>query len=194
MSNSTASVWCSCCGSVTPRTISRALSGYQPGHKDERKAMPETLDEQLTKYLTDLHAIEEQALVQLRRAPDIAGDPALVRVFSEHLEETERQEELVRRRLEARGAAPSRVKDAVAAASGLPFVLFARSQPDTPGKLTAHAFSYEHLELAGYELLRRVAERAGDTETAQAAARISDEERAMAGRLAELFGTPATAS
>ena len=156
--------------------------------------MPETLDEQLTKYLTDLHAIEEQALVQLRRAPDIAGDPALVRVFSEHLEETERQEELVRQRLEARGAAPSRVKDAVAAATGLPFVLFARSQPDTPGKLTAHAFSYEHLELAGYELLRRVAARAGDTETVQVASRIADEERAMAGRLAELFDTAAKAS
>ncbi len=156
--------------------------------------MPENLDEQLTKYLTDLHAIEEQALVQLRRAPDIAGDPALARVFSEHLQETERQEQLVRERLEARGASPSRVKDAVAAASGLPFVLFARSQPDPPGKLTAHAFSYEHLELAGYELLQRIAERAGDTETVELASRIADEERAMAGRLAELFDTAAGAS
>ena len=58
-------------------------------------------------------------------------------------------------------------------AGGFAFVLFARSQPDTPGKLTAHAFSYEHLELAGYELLRRVAERAGDAETAAVAARIA---------------------
>ena len=45
--------------------------------------MPENLDDQLTKYLTDAHSIEEQALVQLRRAPDIAGDPALARVFSD---------------------------------------------------------------------------------------------------------------
>ncbi|MBV9213939.1 MAG: DUF892 family protein [Actinobacteria bacterium] len=156
--------------------------------------MPENLDEQLTKYLTDMHSIEEQALVQMRAAPGIAGHPALARAFSEHLEETERQEQLVRARLEARGASPSRLKDAVAAATGVPFVLFARSQPDTPGKLTAHAFSYEHLEVGGYELLRRIAERAGDTETAELAARIAGEERAMAGRLAELFGAAAEAS
>ena len=156
--------------------------------------MPESLDDQLTKYLTDAHSIEEQALVQLRRAPDVAGDPALARIFSEHLAETERQEQLVRERLEARGASPSRLKDTVMQAGGFAFVLFARSQPDTPGKLTAHAFSYEHLELAGYELLRRVADRAGDAETAAVAARIADEERAMAGRLAEHFDEAADAS
>jgi hypothetical protein len=30
--------------------------------------------EQLVKYLTDAHSVEEQALAQLRTAPDIAGD------------------------------------------------------------------------------------------------------------------------
>ena len=43
---------------------------------------------------------------------------------------------------------------------GKGFLLFARLQPDTPGKLLAHALSYEALELAAYELLARVAERA----------------------------------
>ena len=33
------------------------------------------IQEQLTKYLTDAHSIEEQALAQLRSAPDLAGDP-----------------------------------------------------------------------------------------------------------------------
>jgi len=54
--------------------------------------MPETLDEQLTKYLTDAHSIEEQALQQLRAAPDIADDEELARVFREHLTETERSD------------------------------------------------------------------------------------------------------
>ncbi|MDQ4071335.1 MAG: DUF892 family protein, partial [Actinomycetota bacterium] len=63
--------------------------------------MPDTLDEQLTKYLTDAHSIEEQALQQLRTAPKIAGDPELSRVFEEHLTETEDQERRVRARLEA---------------------------------------------------------------------------------------------
>ncbi|MFL5857586.1 MAG: ferritin-like domain-containing protein [Solirubrobacteraceae bacterium] len=139
--------------------------------------------EQLVKYLTDAHSIEEQALAQLRTAPEIAGDPQLAGLFADHLRETEQQERLVRGRLEAHGASPSKLKDTVMAAGGKGFVLFARSQPDTPGKLTAHAISYENLELAGYELLARVAERAGDQETAEVARQIREQEHAMSERL-----------
>jgi ferritin-like metal-binding protein YciE len=46
------------------------------------------MKEQLDKYLADVHAIEEQALTQLHRAPDIAGDERLTRVFRQHLAET----------------------------------------------------------------------------------------------------------
>src|SRR5690349_24577499 len=98
-----------------------------------------TIDDQIIRYLTDAHAIEEQALAQMRTAPDLAGDPALAEAFRAQLAETERHERLVRDRLEALGATPSRVADAVMAAGGKGFVLFARSQPDTTGKLTAHA-------------------------------------------------------
>ena len=153
-----------------------------------------TLDEQLTKYLTDAHSIEEQALVQMRAAPDMARDPQLEQIFRQHLDETERQEELIRQRLEAHDAKPSKLKETVMKAGGAAFGLFAESQPDTPGKLTAHAFSYENLELASYELLARVAERAGDSETAEVARRIRDEESAMAGRLAESFDRAVDAS
>jgi ferritin-like metal-binding protein YciE len=145
----------------------------------------QTLDEQLTKYLTDAHALEVQALAQMRAAPGLAGDPALERAFREHCTETERHEALIRERLEARDAKPSRLEDLLGAVSGKGFVLFARSQPDTPGKLAAHAFSYEHLELATYDLLERVAERAGDAETAEVARRIRAEEDAMSRRLGE---------
>jgi ferritin-like metal-binding protein YciE len=153
-----------------------------------------SIDDQLVKYLTDAHSIEEQALAQLRTAPDIAGDPQLAEIFRTHLAETEGQERLVRERLEARGASPSKLKDAVMAAGGKGFILFARSQQDTPGKLAAHAFSYEHLELAGYELLMRVAERAGDGQTVEVARRIRDEERAMADRLEGAFDRAVEAS
>lgn len=144
-----------------------------------------TLADQLVKYLTDAHAIETQALAQLRTAPGIAGEPGLSRLFEEHRTETERHERLVRERLEAHGAAPSRLKEAVMAAGGKGFVLFARSQPDTPGKLAAHAHSYEALEEASYELLIRVAERAGDEETAAVARENRAEEEAMAEKIAE---------
>lgn len=149
--------------------------------------MADDIQTQLDKYLSDAHSIEEQALAQLKSAPGIAGDPELSRVFSEHLTETEEQERLVRERLEARDGSPSRIKDAVMAAGGVGFVLFAKSQPDTPGKLVAHAYSYEHLELGAYELLLRVARRAGDQETEQMASRIAGEEQSMADRLAANF-------
>jgi ferritin-like metal-binding protein YciE len=156
--------------------------------------MPSDIHEQLVKHLTDAHSIEEQALTQMRRAPKIAGEPHLAEVFEKHLAETERHEQLVRARLEAHGAEPSGVKDAAGKAGGIGMVLFARFNPDTPGKLVNHAYSYEHMELAAYELLARVADRAGDEETAAVAREIAREERAMAERLAEHFDEAVSAS
>jgi ferritin-like metal-binding protein YciE len=142
-----------------------------------------SVTEQLVKYLTDAHALEEQALAQLRTAPDIAGDPELSRIFAEHLVETEEQERIIRARLEAHDASPSKLKDTVMGLGGKGFVLFAQSQPDTPGKLAAHAISYENLETAAYELLSRVADIAGDRDTAVAARQIRAQELAMSDRL-----------
>jgi ferritin-like metal-binding protein YciE len=147
----------------------------------------DTLDEQLVKYLADAHSIEEQALQQLRGAPDAAHDPELGEIFRQHLVETEGHESAMRERLEAHGDRSSTLKDLLMRVGGAGFLLFARAQPDTPGKLVAHAYSYEHLELASYELLIRVAERASDSETVAAAQRIRDEEQTMAERLAASF-------
>ncbi|HET7121126.1 MAG TPA: DUF892 family protein [Solirubrobacterales bacterium] len=140
-------------------------------------------DEQLVKYLADVHSIELQALAQLRAAPKIAGDERLCQAFELHLVETEDQERRVRERLQALGGKPSKLKDAAGSAGGWAMAAFAASQPDTPGKLAMHAFSYEHMEVAAYELLKRLAERSGDEETARMAADIADEERRMAERL-----------
>jgi ferritin-like metal-binding protein YciE len=145
--------------------------------------MATEISDQLTKYLADAHSIEEQALAQLRTAPDIAGDPQLAEAFRAHETETEEHEQLVRNLLEARGESPSTVKDMVMKLGGKGFVLFARAQPDTPGKLLAHALSYEALEVASYELLGRVAKEAGEEHVRQAAERILGDERAMMERL-----------
>jgi ferritin-like metal-binding protein YciE len=152
------------------------------------------LQEQLTKHLTDVHAIEEQALQQMLVAPRMAADPELARAFREHLDETRDQERRVRERLVARGADPSRVKDLAGRAGGIGMVLFARTQPDTPGKLVAHAYSYEHMEMAAYDLLALVAERAGDADTAAVARSIREQESAMADRLEQGFQRAVEAS
>src|ERR1044072_3900189 len=123
-----------------------------------------TLSEQLVKYLTDVHAMEVQALAQMRTAPKIAKDAEMAQAYEAHRLETEQHEALVRERLEANDAKPSRLQDLLGAVSGKGMVLFARFNPDTPGMLATHAFSYEHMELAAYDLLERVADQAGDAE------------------------------
>ena len=123
--------------------------------------MATTVEEQLAIYLTNAHSIEVQALVQVERAKEIARDPELAAAFETHVEETQRHERFVRSRLEALSRAPVPYKDLAGKATGIGFALFARFQPDTPGKLAAHAYSYEHMELAAYDLLGRLAKRAG---------------------------------
>jgi len=156
--------------------------------------MTDSAEKQLVKYLADAHAVEEQALAQLRAAPKIVGEERLAAAFEQHREETEGHERGVRARLEAHDADPSTFKDLAGKAGGWGMILFARSQPDTPGKLTFHAFSYEAMEYATYELLRLAAEAAGDEETAEVASSIAAEESRMAERLAGLFDAAVEAS
>ena len=59
--------------------------------------MPENLHEQLTKYLTDAHSIEKQALAEMRAAPDLAGGPELSANYrQQHVHETEEHELRIR--------------------------------------------------------------------------------------------------
>jgi ferritin-like metal-binding protein YciE len=155
---------------------------------------PRSIEEQLAIYLTDAHAIELQALVQVKRAPKIAGDPEIAAAFEKHIGETERHERFVKDRLTAMSWEPVPQKDIAGRVSGVGFALFARFQPDTPGKLVAHAYSYEHMELAAYDLLGRVAERAGDPETKLTAELIAKDERAMIERLTGLTDRAVDAS
>lgn len=153
-----------------------------------------TLEEQLTKYLTDVHSIEQQALVQMRAAPKLSGDRAISSAFTEHLAETEEHERLVRDALESRDAKPNKIKDVVAGVIGAGLGGFAASQPDTPGKLVAHAYAYEHMEEAAYELVALLAERLADTSAGEVARRIERQEQEMAGRLKQLFDAAVEAS
>jgi ferritin-like metal-binding protein YciE len=90
-------------------------------------------------------------------------------------------------RLEARGGKPNMLKDAALRLGALNWGAFFAAQPDTPAKLAGFAYAFEHLEIASYELLRRVAERAGDAEAVRIAEQILAEERAAAQKLRSMF-------
>jgi ferritin-like metal-binding protein YciE len=151
-------------------------------------------EDQLTKYLTDVHSIEQQALVQMQTAPRMSGDTELAQAFREHLKETQEHERLVREQLERRGAAPSTVKDITGRVGGWGMALFAAVNPDTPGKLAMHAYSYEHMELAAYEILGRIAARVGDEPVRHMAETIAGQERAMADRIGQHWDRAVEAS
>ncbi|HET9094584.1 MAG TPA: DUF892 family protein [Solirubrobacteraceae bacterium] len=148
---------------------------------------PNNLDEQLVKYLTDVHSIERQALVQMRAAPGLAGDERTAGILDAHRAETEEHERRVAELLERHGASPSKLKDLLGTLTGAGFGAFAAAAPDTPGKLVAHAFAYEHMEAAAHHLLAALAERAGEAGTAATARGIQQQELAMADRLAGCF-------
>lgn len=148
---------------------------------------PSDLQEQLTKYLTDVHAIEQQALAQMHVAPGLAGDEQIAEAFALHLPETERHERLIRDLLVSRGEGPSKIKDVASMLTGHGFGVFAAFQPDTPGKLVAHAFSYEHMEEGAYDMLGTIATRAGDVDTLATAREIEAQEHAMGDRVQGLF-------
>jgi ferritin-like metal-binding protein YciE len=152
-----------------------------------RSVSSDGLAERLRKYLADAHAIEAQAIRLLEKGPKLAGVGELAAAYEEHLGQTRRHEQLLEGRLLARGARPSKIKDAALALGALNWGAFFAAQPDTPAKLAAFSYAFEHLEIAAYELLYRVAQRAGDEETAAVAAEILDEERAAAARVHSLL-------
>jgi ferritin-like metal-binding protein YciE len=150
-----------------------------------REKNADDIQKELVKDLADAHAIESQAIQLLESAPKIVGDvPELEKLFRDHLEETKAQQQIVKARLDAHEAGPNKIQDAVMRLGALNIGGFMKAQPDTPAKLTGFAYAFEHLEIAAYEELKRVAAKAGDDETVRVAERIAGEERAAANAIA----------
>jgi ferritin-like metal-binding protein YciE len=72
------------------------------------------------------------------------------------------------------------LKDAAMRIGAVSWAGFFAAQPDTAVKLAGFAYAFEHLEIAAYEQLKRVAEKAGDRETVTDSEAILAEERSAA--------------
>jgi ferritin-like metal-binding protein YciE len=158
-----------------------------------REKDAEDVREEVVKYLRDAHALEGQALQLLETGPKIAELDALAEVFRAHLEQTREHQRLIEERLAAHHSGPSRFQAGAMRAGALNIGTFFKAQPDTPAKLAGFAYAFEALEAGAYELLVRVARRAGDEQTAAVAERILADERMAADRVAATWDAAAAA-
>jgi ferritin-like metal-binding protein YciE len=140
----------------------------------------EQLNEQLIKYIDEAHALEQNVLRMLDGMIATTDDPEILDALEHHKVQTQGHAERMAQRLEAHEATPSTVKQLGGVLGALAKMPLDFVRGDNAGRNARDAYSTEHLEIATYELLRRVAEKAGDPETAAAALEIIEEERAMA--------------
>ena len=147
----------------------------------------EDIKTELVNALADAHAMEKQSLTTLMAAKQVAGDPQLESLYAGHVVETERHLELIEARLEAYDESRSILKDLAGRVSALALGTGVVAQKNTPVKLVAVAYGYENFEVASYELLRKIAERAGDSETVEMCDRILVNERQAVEKLGASF-------
>lgn len=149
--------------------------------------MGSDVENELVAALEDAHAMEQQSLTTLEAATQVAGDPQLEALYKGHIAETKRHLELVEARLEAHDASKSMLKDLGGRVSALTLGAGVVAQKNTPAKLVAVAYGYENFEVAAYELLRRIAEAAGDGDTVEMCDRILVNERQAVEKLGASF-------
>jgi ferritin-like metal-binding protein YciE len=147
--------------------------------------MASDIEQQLIKYLNDAHAMEMQSMEMLEKAIEIAGDLQLAQLYRGHLNDTRDHERMVKQRLEAMGESPSTLKNLAGKVGAMGLGMLAQAMPDTPAKLAAVAFAYENFESASYQMLRKVAETAGDQETVSLCEHILPSEQQAAAVIEE---------
>jgi ferritin-like metal-binding protein YciE len=121
-------------------------------------------------------------------------DPQVIDLLEHHKVETEQHSQRLRGRLEAHGASPSIGREAVGILGALAKLPLDLVRPEKAGRNARDGYATEHLEIASYQLLERIATRAGDEETAEVARLNRAEEEAMARKLEEHWDLFAEAS
>ncbi len=143
-----------------------------------------TLQDKLVDYIEDAHAMEQNVLQMLDSMISTTDDDEILQALEHHKMETERHEQLLRSRLDALGRDTSLRKEAQTIGAALLKGVTDQLRGDKAGKNARDGFVTEHMEIAAYELLERLAQRAGDEETAEVARKNRADEEAMAEKIA----------
>ena len=110
-------------------------------------------------------------------------DPEISEMLRHHKEETERQGQRLRERLDALGVGTSTRKQAQTIATALMKGAADQGRGDQAGKNARDGYVTEHMAIAAYHLLERLAKKAGDERTAEVARQNRAEEEAMARKI-----------
>jgi ferritin-like metal-binding protein YciE len=148
-----------------------------------RIEVTQELESQLVKHIDEALAMEQTVIRMLDSLIKTTENPEIKDMFREHKLESERHADRMQQRLDAHGATPSTVREAVGIAQSLMKGVLDLTRTEKSGRNARDAYAAEHLEIAAYQLLERVAKRAGDEETAAAAREIRAEEEAMAAKI-----------
>ena len=141
------------------------------------------LQQKLVDYIEDAHAMQQNVSRMLDSMMATTDDPEITEMLRHHKEETEHHEQRLRERLDALGAGTSTRKQAQTIATALMKGAADQVRGDQAGKNAKAGYVSEHMEIAAYQLLERLAGRAGDTETAEVARQNRADDEAMAQKI-----------
>ena len=143
-----------------------------------------SLQEKLVEYIDDAYAMEQNVLRMLDGLIGTTKDPQMKRALERHKKQTEQQAERLEERLQEHGKSPSKAKAAGGVMAALMKSVVDVARDDNPGRNARDGFATEHMEIASYEMLERVARKAKDRKTAAVARQNREEEEAMARSIA----------
>jgi ferritin-like metal-binding protein YciE len=148
-----------------------------------------SINDQLVKHIDEAISMEENVKRMLDGMIDTTDDAGVIDLLEHHKVETEQHSQRLRERLEAHGASPSMVREAAGILGALAKLPLDMVRGEKTGRNARDGYATEHMEIASYQLLERIATRAGDEETAEVARLNRAEEEAMARKLDEHWDT-----
>lgn len=141
--------------------------------------------EKLYDYIEDTHALEQAAVDSVGSMIDSLDGTELQGLLERQRQVSRLHAERLSNRLDALGRDASMRKRIEGMAVTLMKSVSDAVRTDAPGKVGRDAYLLAHAQVAAYELLRRLADYAGDTETADIARTNLDEDRQLAEEVGE---------
>ena len=141
------------------------------------------LQQKLIDYIEDAHALEQNVSTMLDSMISTTDDPEIKGMLEDHKRQTQEHERRLRERLDAMGASTSTIKEVGGVGAALFKGVGDIARSDKHAKNARDGYVTEHMEIAAYELLERLAKRAGDAETAEVARQNRSDEQAMAKKI-----------